>query len=192
MILVEGVAQTKDSIVQVRQQRFLHAEISSCVFQPLAEPLGTLWRSSLCVGGDDEHTHVPILGLQASTQQRMLSAVYIQLQYGMYYAVGCRHKYIQLQHGLHYAVGRLYKYIQLHDGMHYAVGCLHKYIQLHHGVCYAVSGLHTTAPWCVLCCQVSTYNCTMVCAMLSAVCIQLHHGVCYAVSCLHTIDDFRK
>ena len=49
-------------------------------------------------------------------------------------------------------------YIQLHHGMHYAVGCLHKYIQLHHGVCYAVSGLHTTAPWCVLCCQLSTYN----------------------------------
>ena len=43
------------------------------------------------------------------------------------------------------------------------------------------------APWCVLCCQLSAYDGTMVCAMLSAVCIRWHHGACYAVSCLHTM-----
>ena len=72
VILVKGVPQTKDGIVQVRQQCFLHTEISGRVFQPTAEPFGSLWWPPLRVGGDDQHADTPILCLKAKAQQRTL------------------------------------------------------------------------------------------------------------------------
>ena len=122
----------------------------------------------------------------------MLSAVYTQLHHGVCYAVTLSAVCIQLHHGMCYAVSCLHTNapwcvlccqlsaydctmvcamlsavcIWLHHGVCYAVTLSDVCIWLHHGVCYAVSCQHTIAPWCVLRCQLSTYNCTIACAVL--------------------------